>query len=182
MGGACALAAIGFLGWLGGPTLHGLPFAAFALGGVGLQQSGVGARRTALGRGIWSRAGGFERLLSTPSSEDRFDFAARKDLFIAFIPYAVAFGVADRWADKYRVATGQEPPIPGWYPYSTGAALRVVRRRRLGLRGVRRRLVHLDRLLRGLAGGVLRRRWGLRRGRLRRRRWRRRRRFVVTDS
>ncbi len=107
--------------WLGGPTLHGLPFAAFALGGVGLQKSGVGARRTALGRGVWSRAGGFERLLSTPSSEDRFDFAARKDLFVAFIPYAVAFGVADMWADKYRVATGQEPPIPGWYPYSTGA-------------------------------------------------------------
>jgi uncharacterized membrane protein YgcG len=118
---ALALAAIGFLGLLGGPTLHGLPFAAFALGGVGLQKSGVGARRTALGRGVWSRAGGFERLLSTPSSEDRFDFAARKDLFIAFIPYAVAFGVADRWAEKYRVATGQEPPIPGWYPYSTGA-------------------------------------------------------------
>ncbi len=53
---------------------------------------------------VWSRAGGFQRLLSTPSAEDRFDFSARTDLFIAYVPYAVAFGVADRWAEKYRVS------------------------------------------------------------------------------
>ena len=70
---------------------------------------------------VWSQAGGFERLLSTPSAEDRFDFAARKDLFIAYVPYAVAFGVADKWAEKYRVSTQSEPPIPGWYPYYLGS-------------------------------------------------------------
>lgn len=117
---ALLLAALGFTG-LNWPTMWGLPFAAFAIGGVTLLATGVGHRRTAAGRIVWSQAGGFERLLSTPSAEDRFDFAARKDLFIAYVPYAVAFGVADRWAEKYRVSTQSEPPIPAWYPYYVGS-------------------------------------------------------------
>ncbi|MDG3012018.1 DUF2207 domain-containing protein [Rhodococcus sp. D2-41] len=121
--GAAVLAVVGFVGLLG-VTMWGLPFAAFVIGGVGLLATGVGTRRTAAGRQVWSRAGGFERLLSTPSSEDRFDYAARKDLFIAYVPYAVAFGVADKWAAKYRTATGQEAPVPLWFPaaYYGGAA------------------------------------------------------------
>ncbi len=117
---AILLAALGFAGFAW-PTMWGLPFAAFAIGGVTLWATGVGHRRTAAGRIVWSQAGGFERLLSTPSAEDRFDFAARKDLFIAYVPYAVAFGVADRWAEKYRISTQSEPPIPAWYPYYLGS-------------------------------------------------------------
>jgi Predicted membrane protein (DUF2207) C-terminal domain/Predicted membrane protein (DUF2207) N-terminal domain len=117
---AIALAALGFTG-IAWPTMWGLPFAAFAIGGVTLWATGVGHRRTAAGRIVWSQAGGFQRLLSTPSAEDRFDFAARKDLFIAYVPYAVAFGVADTWAEKYRVSTQSEPPIPAWYPYYLGS-------------------------------------------------------------
>lgn len=103
-------------------TMWGVPFAAFVIAGIGLLAAGVGTRRTLPGRRMWSRAAGFERLLSTPSSEDRFDYAARKDLFIAYIPYAAAFGVADRWAAKYRTATGTEPPNPGWYPVSSAGS------------------------------------------------------------
>jgi uncharacterized membrane protein YgcG len=117
---ALALAVLGFTG-IAWPTMWGLPFAAFAIGGVTLWATGVGHRRTPAGRIVWSQAGGFERLLSTPSAEDRFDFAARTDLFIAYVPYAVAFGVADRWAEKYRVNTQSEPPIPAWYPYYLGS-------------------------------------------------------------
>lgn len=117
---ALFLAALGFTG-LNWPTMWGLPFAAFAIGGVTLLATGVGRRRTAAGRIVWSQAGGFQRLLSTPSAEDRFDFAARTDLFIAYVPYAVAFGVADTWAEKYRVSTHSEPPIPVWYPYYAGS-------------------------------------------------------------
>lgn len=118
--GCAGLAVLGFTG-LVWPTMWGLPFAMFVVGGVGLLTTGVGRRRTTSGRVVWSRAGGFERLLGTPSAGDRFDFAARKDLFIAYVPYAVAFGVADRWADKYRVAVGADPPIPVWFPYHYGA-------------------------------------------------------------
>ena len=96
-------------------TVMGLPFAAFAVGGAGLFVSGVGTRRTRLGREVWSRAGGFERLLSTPSNLDRLDFSADKELFTSFIPYAIAFDCADAWAAKYRHATGQEPPEPSWF-------------------------------------------------------------------
>ncbi|UXA07644.1 DUF2207 domain-containing protein [Mycobacterium sp. SMC-2] len=111
------LAVVGFWGaftW----TMWGLPFAAFAIGGIGLLASGVGTRRTPSGRRMWSRAAGFRRLLATPSAEDRFDYSAHRDLFVSYIPYAVAFGVAEAWAAKYRAATGSEPPIPDWYPAS----------------------------------------------------------------
>lgn len=111
--------AIGFLP-IHGPTIYGLPFAGFVIGGFGLMKTGVGTRRTTAGRELWSRSGGFERLLSTDSAEDRFDFAANKDLFISFIPFAVAFGVADKWAEKYRIYTHTEPPTPYWYPYGVG--------------------------------------------------------------
>ncbi|MGB8021176.1 MAG: DUF2207 domain-containing protein [Candidatus Nanopelagicales bacterium] len=119
---SAAFAILGFTG-LAWPTAWGLPFATFVIAAASLIAAGVGRRRTTTGRLVWSRAGGFERLLSTPSAEDRFDFSARKDLFIAFIPYAVAFGVADRWAQKYRTAVGSEPPVPAWYPYYPGYAM-----------------------------------------------------------
>ena len=28
------------------------------------------------------------------------------------MPWAVAFGVADAWAEKYRIETGEDPPMP----------------------------------------------------------------------
>ncbi|MFT3660566.1 MAG: DUF2207 domain-containing protein [Gordonia sp. (in: high G+C Gram-positive bacteria)] len=96
-------------------TVWALPPAAFAIGGAGLWTSGVGTRRTRLGREVWSRAAGFERLLSTRSNQERLDFSAHKDLYTDYIPYAIAFDCADAWADKYRYATGSEPPEPVWF-------------------------------------------------------------------
>jgi hypothetical protein len=84
-------------------------FAVFALE---LLKPGSGTKRTAAGRDLWSRIGGFRRVLATPSSEQRFDFSGRKELYTAYIPWAVAFGVADEWAEKYRLETGEEPPSP----------------------------------------------------------------------
>jgi len=101
-------------------SLAVLPLAAFVIGGAGLFVSGVGTRRTLLGRDLWSRAGGFERLLSTSSNKERLDFSARKDLYTSFIPYAVAFGAAAAWANKYRMAMGTEPPTPSWIVTPTG--------------------------------------------------------------
>ena len=67
---------------------------------------GVGTRRTAAGRELWSRAGGFHRMLATDSAEARFDFGARKDLYTAYVPFAVAAGAAALWAKKYRGVHG----------------------------------------------------------------------------
>ncbi|MBZ5734571.1 DUF2207 domain-containing protein [Nocardioides sp. TRM66260-LWL] len=93
---------------------------AFAVGGAPLiLVRGATTRRTPAGRQVWSQVGGFERILATDSAEARFDFAARRDLWTAYLPWAVAFGCADAWARKYRVAVGSEPPAPsyatGWY-------------------------------------------------------------------
>lgn len=96
--------------------------AAFVVGGVGLMRPPATTHRTATGRDAWSRAGGFRRMLATDSAEARFDFSARKELYTSYIPYAVAFGVADRWAAKYQAETGEPAPVPAWYGagYATG--------------------------------------------------------------
>ena len=104
------------------PAVYALPFAGFALGGAGLLTAGVGKRRTALGRELWSRSGGFERMLSTSSAKDRFDFSGKQDLYTAFIPYAVAFDCADRWARKYEITTGSPAPSPVWLAGGVGSS------------------------------------------------------------
>ncbi len=86
----------------------------FAIGGLGLLAPGASTLRTAAGRDLWSRAGGFRRVLSTPASKERFDFAGREELYTAYVPWAVAFGCADAWAAKYRTETGAEPPVPAY--------------------------------------------------------------------
>ena len=86
----------------------------FAVGGISLLAPGAATRRTASGRDLWSRAGGFERVLATPASKERFDFSGREELYAAHVPWAVAFGCADAWAAKFRTETGREPPLPAY--------------------------------------------------------------------
>ena len=88
---------------------------AFAIAASPLMVRGSGTKRTAAGRDLWSRVGGFHRVLSTPSSKQRFDFSGRQELYTAYIPWAVALGCADQWAAKYRTEMGVEPPIPSYF-------------------------------------------------------------------
>jgi hypothetical protein len=97
-----------------GMSITGLIPGAFALTASPLLAPTAATRRTPKGRDLWSRLGGFERMLSTPSSKQRFDFSGRQDVYTAYIPWAVAFGCADEWAKKYRTETGTEPPIPAY--------------------------------------------------------------------
>lgn len=119
---ALVLAVCGFFRLLFPITLWGLPFAVFFVLTAAGWRSGVGSRRTAAGRQLWSQIGGFHRMLATDSAESRFDFAARKDLYTAYIPFAVAGGVAALWARKYQAATQQVPPQPDWYESSSGTS------------------------------------------------------------
>ena len=52
-------------------------------------------------------------MLVTDSAEARFDFAARKDLYTAYLPFAVAAGAAALWAKKYQAITGLPAPATG---------------------------------------------------------------------
>ena len=91
----------------------------FAIFAIGLLKPGSSTVRTPAARDLWSKTGGFHRILSTPSAVDRFDFSGRKELYTAYVPWAVAFGCAGVWADKYRFEVGEEPPMPS-YVYSGG--------------------------------------------------------------
>jgi hypothetical protein len=94
---------------------------ALAAGAAPVIASGASTKRTAKGRDLWSRVGGFYRVLSTPSSQNRFDFSGRRELYTQYIPWAVAFDCADEWAKKYRAETGEEPPVPSYFPGYTGS-------------------------------------------------------------
>lgn len=87
---------------------------AFLLAAVGLAAPESATYRTGRGRDLWSRIGGFRRILTTESAQDRFDFSGRQNIYAEYLPWAVAFGVADQWAEKYRSSTGQEPPVPSY--------------------------------------------------------------------
>jgi uncharacterized membrane protein YgcG len=119
------LAVWGLTIWLGAfnplnMSAIGLIPGAFAVFGLGVGTRGAGTKRTPAGRDLWSRAGGFRRILSTPSAVDRFDFSGRKELYTAYLPWAVAFDCADEWAKKYRIETGEEPPVPVYFAGYTG--------------------------------------------------------------
>jgi uncharacterized membrane protein YgcG len=96
-------------------TMLGLIPGAFAVCGTSLMATGSGTRRTRSGRDLWSKVGGFRRMLSTPSSKERFDFSGREELYTAYIPWAVALGCAKEWAAKYRTEMGTEPPVPHYF-------------------------------------------------------------------
>jgi len=119
----CFVAVVGIAIW--NPfdmSALGLVPGLFAVFGAGLAATGAGTKRTRAGRDLWSRAGGFRRILSTPSAQDRFDFSGRQELYTAYIPWAVAFGCADEWAEKYRTEMATEPPVPSYFPhYYAGA-------------------------------------------------------------
>ena len=87
----------------------------FAVGAVGLLMPGSATVRTAAGRDLWSRVGGFRRVLATPASKERFEFSGREELYTAYVPWAVALGCADAWAAKFRTETGREPPVPAYF-------------------------------------------------------------------
>ena len=120
LGGLLVLVAFGLMlvGIIWNPfsmTALALIPGAFAVGGLSLMATGSGTSRTRAGRDLWSRVGGFRRMLATPSSKQRFDFSGRKELYTAYIPWAVALDCADEWAAKYRVEVGEEPPVPHYF-------------------------------------------------------------------
>lgn len=79
--------------------------------------------RTATGRAVLAQSLGFkEYLVSEEARQIRFEEA--QDIFSHYLPYAIVFGVADRWAGTFsRVAesatlAGRSIGIPGWYIFS----------------------------------------------------------------
>jgi len=99
-------------GWVWWPALVGC--GVFALIALGMMfDVGVATTRTAEGRDVWSRTGGFSRFLTTDSAESRFEAAKHLDWYPKYLAWALALGAADAWAQRYE-SQGVTPPVVPW--------------------------------------------------------------------
>jgi uncharacterized membrane protein YgcG len=91
--------------------LLGIPF---ALGGLLLV---IGAKwmpaRTAKGTAMTRRVNGF-RIVIEKAEEHMSKWAEQENVFTRFLPYAVVFGVTDKWAKAFE-SLGQLPSDTTWY-------------------------------------------------------------------
>src|SRR5699024_781011 len=73
-------------------------------------------RRTATGRALYEQTRGF-RLYLSRAKADRIRMEEGEDVFSRYLPYAITFGVADRWAKIFAElqAQGRAVPQAGWY-------------------------------------------------------------------
>jgi uncharacterized membrane protein len=96
-------------------ALAGLPV---VLGGVVLlAMRGTMPARTAKGGAMLSRVRGFRRYLETAEAE-QLRFEERADVFARYLPYAVVFGLTDRWAKVFAALADADPELSsglGWY-------------------------------------------------------------------
>ena len=115
-----ALMVIGFaVVWLGGlAVINLLPLAAglFIGGLVVMVMSGRMPARTAAGSAVLMQARGFQRYLETAEAS-QITFEEGQDIFSRYLPYAIIFGVADRWARIFDDLARQGAAVsqPGWY-------------------------------------------------------------------
>ncbi|MEO3938382.1 DUF2207 domain-containing protein [Dermatophilaceae bacterium Soc4.6] len=123
--------------WLGGATSDidrtggiGIGVPSGIVLGIGLLLAGLivrvlGSRmaaRTAQGSAVNAQALGFKRYLETAEA-GQIRFEEAQSIFSRYLPYAIVFGVADRWAGTFAQvaeaaqAAGQPLIMPTWYLY-----------------------------------------------------------------
>jgi len=105
-------------------TLAGLPVSPIygwslaACGAITLLFSKAMPRKTVLGRRTFMEARGFEEYLRTAERE-QLQQDEKKQLFEAYLPYAISLGVASQWA---RAFSGIYMTPPDWYHGAYGAS------------------------------------------------------------
>lgn len=109
------LAGIGLTILLAWFTHYGLLGIPFVVGGVLIV---IGAkrmpRRTARGTAITRRVNGFRRVIET-AEEHTARWAEQEHVFTRLLPYAVVFGVTDRWARTFEALGAVPTGDMGWY-------------------------------------------------------------------
>lgn len=116
-GGIALICAGGGLGFLLGIIGWGLVGVAVAVVGIGvLIRNNAFGRRTAEGSAVLAQAKGFELYLTTAEA-DQIRFEEGIDVFSRYLPYAMVFGVADRWTKVFEqlAADGRYTFSPYWY-------------------------------------------------------------------
>ncbi len=90
---------------------------AVALIGVAVVVLGKTApARTPDGTAVLAQTLGFRRYLATAEA-NQLRFEEGQDVFSRYLPYAIVFGLADRWARVFGelAASGAQVPQPSWY-------------------------------------------------------------------
>jgi uncharacterized protein (TIGR04222 family) len=93
-----------------------LPVPLILLGVMILATTGNAPARTAKGTAALQDARGFELYL-TKAEANQLRFEEGEDLFSKYLPFAIAFGVADKWAKKFEELSRQGRTLaePTWY-------------------------------------------------------------------
>jgi uncharacterized membrane protein YgcG len=83
--------------------------------GIWIAIRGRGQRNPA-GRAVADQLIGFKKYLATAEA-DQLRFEEGEDIFSRYLPWAIAFGLADRWQKvcEQLVAAGRIPADPYWY-------------------------------------------------------------------
>lgn len=81
-------------------------------------------RRTPKGTGLVRRVLGFRTYIDTAlKQEARFD--EREDIFSRYLPYAVVFGLTEKWARAFGDLGDRQPAVGAWYvgphPFTMGS-------------------------------------------------------------
>ncbi|MDE3194422.1 MAG: DUF2207 domain-containing protein [Chloroflexota bacterium] len=108
---ALGAAAAALLGSAVGAGLVGAAVAAVGL--VLLALVRAMPRRTAKGRDLLWHIRGFRRYMETAETE-RQRFAERENIFVAYLPYAIVFGLVSKWAAAFKDIDVQRA-TQGWY-------------------------------------------------------------------
>lgn len=117
-GGAFVLAllgvGVGFLGAFVGWGLLGL--SGIIVGALLALSAGKFTARTADGSAMLAQTKGFELYLSTAEA-NQIKFEEGTDVFSRYLPYAIIFGVADRWVKVFKELeqAGMYTPDVSWY-------------------------------------------------------------------
>ncbi|MFN8638445.1 MAG: DUF2207 domain-containing protein [Dehalococcoidia bacterium] len=70
-------------------------------------------RRTAAGTAALRHTHGFRRFIDD-AEDERARFAEQSNLFYEYLPYAIVFGLAEKWAHAFE-GLANPPQQPGWY-------------------------------------------------------------------
>jgi uncharacterized membrane protein len=99
---------------LRGIALVGLAVA--LVGGLVVALGRAAPARTPDGTAVLAQALGFRRYLATAEA-NQLRFEEGQDVFSRYLPYAIVFGLADRWARVFAevAAAGRPVAAPTWY-------------------------------------------------------------------
>lgn len=93
-----------------------IPLAVLVVGITVLVCAKHAPARTAEGTAVLAQALGFKQYLATAEA-NQLRFEEGEDIFSRYLPYAIAFGEATRWAKVFEdlAAQGASVPEPSWY-------------------------------------------------------------------